>query len=189
MPVTPTSDSLPDEIRRQLGAGEGVLWHGHPRRGLLLRSEDAFYIPFSLAWLGLAIRMPGASWPFDPVKILFLAIGCYIAFGRFLVDAWVRTRIWYAVTGERILIVSNVFVHTVKSLNLAGLGELRLAERRSGEGTIVFGPEPPLLAFGRRWAGLARGPQPLAPRFEAIPDARLVHELIRSVQRRLRGRG
>lgn len=189
MPITFTPDSLPDEIRRQLGAGEAVLWHGRPRRGWLLRPEDAFYIPFGLAWLGLAARMPGTSWPFDTIKVLFLAVGCYTAFGRFVVDAYVRARIWYAVTGERILIVSNAFVHTVKSLNVAGLNELRLSERRSGEGMIVFGPEPPTLAFRRRWAGMACGPHLPAPRFEAIPDARLVHELIWTVQRRMRGQG
>lgn len=189
MSITSTPDSLPDEIRRQLGAGEGVLWHGRPRRGWRLRPEDAFTIPFGLAWLGLAARMPGTSWSFDPVRALFLAIGGYIAFGRFLLEAYVRARTWYAVTGERILIVSNAFVHTVKSLNVAGLNELRLSERRSGEGTIVFGPEPPMPAFRRRWAGIACRPQPPAPRFEAIPDARLVHELIRSMQRRTRVQG
>jgi hypothetical protein len=189
MSITSNQDSLPDEIRRQLGAGEGVLWHGHPRRGWLLRPEDAFAIPFGLAWLGLAVRMPGTSWPFDPVRALFLAIGCYIAFGRFVVDAYVRARTWYAVTGERILIVSHAFVHTVKSLNVAGLDELRLSERRSGEGTIVFGPDSPAQAFRRRWGGIPCRPQPRAPRFEAIPDARRVYESIRGVQRRMRGQG
>jgi hypothetical protein len=189
MPVTFTSDSLPDAIRRQLGAGEAVLWHGRPRRGLLLRPADAFTIPFGLAWLGLAAWMPGTSWPSNTVKVLFLAVGSYTVFGRFAVDAYARTRIWYAVTGERILIVSTAFVHRVKSLNVAGLSELRLSERRSGEGTIVFGPEPPTLAFRQRCAGIACVTQPPAPRFEAIPDARLVHELVRSVQRRMRGQG
>lgn len=183
--MAPATDPIPDEIRRQLGAGEQVLWHGRPRQGLLLRQEDAFYIPFSLAWAGLAMRMQAASGRGDPVAGLFLLVGAYITVGRFVADAWVRTRIHYAVTGERILIVSGIFVHTVKSLNLAGLAELRLAERRSGEGTIVFGSERPLPAFGGRWSSLVHGPQLPPPRFEAIPDASTVHALIRNAQRTL----
>ncbi len=49
------TNSSASEIERELSSGERLLWSGQPRRGLRLRSSDAFVIPFSLLWCGFAI--------------------------------------------------------------------------------------------------------------------------------------
>lgn len=181
---------IPDEIRRQLGPGEQVLWHGRPRRGVLLRATDVVALPLALAWLAwlgwVATQLDGGYAVASMPSLLLLLGGCAL-WARYLVDARTRAATWYGVTGERIIIVSGVFTRSIKSLNLAGLHELRLVERRSGEGTIVFGPEPPTLWRQRSLAVSLRRPR--APRFDTIPDARNVVMLIRSIQRGTHVRG
>ena len=182
---------LDEEIRRELAPGEQVLWSGRPRQGLVLRGSDAFAIPFSLLWCGFAIfweasvlnsNAPGffALW-----GIPFVAVGLYIVVGRFFVEAWQRTRTYYAVTNERALIVSGVFRREVRSLNVRALSDVALSEHRAGAGTIWFGrPPSSLMWFGSMpgWPGTRMA---LIPRFEMIPDARPVFDLIRRAQREM----
>ena len=86
-------------IERELSAGERLLWSGQPRRGVRLRSSDAFTIPFSLLWCGFAIFWEasvvtkGAPFSFMLWGIPFVVVGFYIVFGRFFVDAHGNTRL------------------------------------------------------------------------------------------------
>jgi len=72
-------------------------------------AQDIYAIPFSLLWCGIVIvGMIGASRTagFDSLLVLalFLCFGLYMLGGRFLVDAWIRRDLRYAVTNKRILI-------------------------------------------------------------------------------------
>ena len=178
---------LQDSIRSELDASEKLLWAGRPRQGLILRAADAFLIPFSIMWGGFAIfweisvLAAGAPWFFAIWGVPFVLIGLYIMVGRFWMDAKQRAATVYAVTSERVIIVSGVFARQVKSLGIDTITDVSLTERTSGAGTITFGPVPPFYGWGGAgWPGF--GYQSV-PSFELEADARRVFEIVRGAQR------
>lgn len=182
--------TVPDDIRRELAPLEQVLWSGRPKQGVLLRGSDVFQIPFSLLWCGFAVfwetgvARTGSAF-FMLWGVPFVAIGLYMVFGRFFVEARQRARTFYAVTGQRVLIVSGVFARSVKSLELKGLSDVTLSEGRGGRGSIVFGPESGLAAmFGGGASSWPGSRAQVAPRFDLIEDARRVHDIIRGASAR-----
>ncbi|MGD0091429.1 MAG: PH domain-containing protein [Planctomycetota bacterium] len=144
-------------------------------------------IPFSVMWCGFAIFWEstvvtqGAPFFFMLWGIPFVLVGLYIVFGRFIVDAGARDRMFYGVTSERIIIVSGFFSRRTKSLNLRTLSDISLTERGNGTGTITFGPTHPMA----RWApaGWPGSGQYAAPAFEMIDRAREIYDLIREAQK------
>ena len=179
----------PPEITATLDRGERVVWSGQPRQGLMLRGIDAFAIPFGLVWTSIplfgawsVLSSPKGNAAAALPTLLFIVIGLYLLVGRFFVDAAQRRRTFYALTNERVLIVSGLWSRDVKSLPLRTLDQVDLSARPSGAGTIAFGRA----AFGGRglvmpgWPGAGRY---LPPMFEMIPDAAAVAKLIRDAQR------
>jgi hypothetical protein len=114
--------------------------------------------------------------------IPFVLAAIYLMVGRFFVDAAARRRTFYALTNERILIVSGSWNRNVKSLSLRTLDQVDLSSRASGDGTISFGRS----MYGGfaipGWPGM-KGYLPSM--FDMIPDAADVANLIRDAQRAL----
>ena len=174
-------------IRSELSSGEKLLWSGQPPGGLRLRPADALMIPFSLLWAGFAV-----SWEFSVVRtgapfffrlwgIPFVLVGVYVVAGRFFVDAYARTRTFYALTNQRIIILSGLSGRQVKSLPLRALDDLSLTERADRSGTISFGSArgPYGWMAGSGWPGMDKY-QP--PAFEMIENVRPVYDQIRAAQ-------
>jgi hypothetical protein len=176
---------------RELRSGEQALWIGQPSQGLVLRGSDAFLIPFSLLWCGFAIFWEvsvlagGGPWFFSLFGVPFVLAGLYFVVGRFWVDAAQRRHTFYAVTSDRIVIVSGLFAPRVQSLSIDRLSDVSLNERSDGTGTITFGPVPPWYWWygGSSWPGF--GVQAV-PSFELISDARRIYEVIHEAQRTAR---
>ncbi|MDB5807857.1 MAG: hypothetical protein JWN73_5179 [Betaproteobacteria bacterium] len=178
--------SVRQDVRAELGAGERLLWSGQPRPGMALRPTDVVQIPFSIMWCGFAIfweslvvkaNAPGF---FILWGIPFIAVGLYMVAGRFFFEAWQRGHTRYAVTDERVLIVSGGFSRRVKSLGLRLLPEVTLLEQR-GTGTITFGSA----GTANKWPGMFTGwpaCNAAAPYFERIEHAREVYQLVRRAQ-------
>lgn len=171
------------QIRRELGPQERLLWYGQPRQGLMLRPSDALMIPFSLMWGGFAIFWEtsavrgGEPLFFTIWGIPFVAMGLYIIAGRFFVDAAERRRTVYGLTNERAIIVGGLRQRRVKSLALRTLPDVTLTERGDGTGTITLGTSPGGKAA---WPG---SNQQGAPAFEAIQSARSVYEQLLQAQK------
>lgn len=181
--------SLPAALQRQLAAGEQILWQGRPRQGLLLRSADAYLIPFSLLWCGFvifwewnAIRLR-APFFFKLWGIPFVVIGLYLVVGRFFTDAYRRAHTHYALTTERILIAKGKDGTSIQSFSLRNLPDITLEERADGTGTISLGnsmhwPFGNMATWGH-WPGMRAG----APQLEGIANAQHVFQQIRDAQR------
>lgn len=181
--------SIPHEIQSQLTVDEHVLWCGRPRQGVYLRGADAAMIPFSLMWGGFAIFWEASVITRNaPIFFIFwgvpfVLIGIYLIIGRFFVDAKQRARTFYAVTSERVLIVSGLLNQKVTSLSLRNLSELSLSEGNGQLGAVTFGGGSPLSSmFGgfSSWPGMEAH---LGPRFDQIENARTVYEIVRKAQR------
>src|SRR5215213_8617017 len=175
-------------IETQLVPGERLLWSGRPRQGVYLRGTDAALIPFSLLWCGFAIFWEVSVFKTDAPfffrlwGIPFVLVGLYMVFGRFFVDAKLRSKTYYGVTSERVIIVSGLFSTKTKSLNIRTLTEVTLDEKTSGGGTITFGPTPPMSRWGGGAAFPGWGQQQAPPGFELAQGARKVYETIRAAQ-------
>lgn len=124
---------------------ERILWSGSPAQGLRLTGRDLFLIPFSLLWCGFAIfwtysaTRQGAPLFFDVWGAMFVCIGLFLVFGRFIVDAWLRRRISYAVTNRRILITRKAPFSSFTSLDLERLPDVQLSDESGTRGSLRFG--------------------------------------------------
>ncbi|QEH33854.1 hypothetical protein OJF2_23850 [Aquisphaera giovannonii] len=181
-------ESAEEKIRPELTRSEKLVWCGQPPQGFMLRAADALLIPFSILWGGFAVFWEvtaiamGAPVFFVLWGIPFVLMGLYITVGRFWADARRRASTVYAVTSERVLIVSGVWTRSVKSLDIASLTDMALTERRDGAGTITFGSVPYFYGWyaASGWPGLAAQQ---VPSFDLADGARQVYEQIRAVQK------
>jgi hypothetical protein len=185
-------------IASELKSGESLLWSGQPRGGIRLRPSDALFIPFSLLWGGFAIvwevmalfmalgitagvGKPGAAaFIFPLFGLPFVLVGLYLMIGRFFVDAKSREKTRYAVTDQRIIIVTMLFGHKVQSIALRQIPELVLNQSADGSGSIHFG-SPSLVPSSD--GGYARRQ---APGFEMIERVREVYDIVQNAQQRAR---
>lgn len=169
---------VPDPVARRLDDGEVVQWRGQPRQGFLLRGQDAFLVPFSLLWAGIptaAFVGAAVSGSFTPgllFLLVFVAVGQYVTWGRFVIDRIVRGGLFYVVTDRRALIVSTRFRSVTRSYGRGG--DFELIDHRNGRGTIRFLTGSVFTARRNPWGDWYSS-------FEQIDDADHVFRLVRAV--------
>ena len=166
---------------------EHIVWQGQPVAGLIFRSLDSILIPLSVIWLGFVIAWNvsvldiGAPMMFWVVGSVFLLMGLYTTFGRFLMDMRARQRMRYFVTNQRIVIENAFGGRTTLSLDMLQLPPIKVEERTDGSGTIRFGKPQSM------WALLFSQRNPFSvwqptldptPQFLWIPNVRSVYALI-----------
>ena len=178
-------------IQSRLLVSETILWVGQPRRGLFLRTADWILIPISLMWGAFvfyweySVVDSGGPLFFSLWGIPFVLVGLYFIIGRFFVEAFRRSKTYYALTNKRIIIVSGMFQGETRSLDLKHISEFAITELRGSDGTIIFGGNvfPYWLLNGLYL--FPGGNTQMAPRLELIPDANTVFEKIRNAQAEL----
>ena len=179
------------DLRSQLSAGESLLWSGEPKQGLLFRPSEIYIIPSSLLVTGFAVLWNVAVWNSDAPSyfrlfgVLPIVYAIYWLIVRFFVDAWQRSKTFYGVTNERVIMISGIFSRTVKSINLATITDISLSERPNASGTITFGPEDDVSDWRSKLPFETRNNRvPTYPTLDSIPNAKRVYDIIRDAQRR-----
>ena len=173
-------------LSSQLGRSEKLLWSGRPRQGVFFRARDTFLIPFSLLWGGFAIFWEygvvtsDAPFFFRLWGVPFVLVGLYLIIGRFFVEANLRSKTYYGLTNERVIIISGMLSRNVKSLQLRSLSDVSLSEGAGGIGTVTFGPTAPAWTTGGAWPGASKT---MSPAFDSIVGAREVFERITLAQK------
>ncbi len=176
------------ELKQHLNSDEKLLWISVPKEGIMIKSADAFMIPFSLLWGGFAIFWEykvinsGAPFFFMLWGIPFILISIYLIFGRFFYDSVSRKNTIYGITQNRIIIKSGIFKKSIKSINLITLVDVTLNEKSDGSGTIVFGSEFGIYGMFRGTGWPVSGSKML-PAFEMIPEVRKVYKIITDLQK------
>ena len=185
------AQTIPEQIRTQLSAGEQVLWLGQPPQGLRLlptavNQKPSILLLFSPFILGASFM--GKMFSGDPRWLLggiaLALIGIVVSL---VFDARRRARIHYALTSERVMITGPSRRGRVQSINLLTLPGLSLVEGRDGHGTVLIGFASWLGSAGHdrmttNWPGMGNN---APPQFSMIADARHVCQMIRDAQRRV----
>lgn len=176
-------------MKVDLAPGEQIVWQGQPTQGFRLAPQDAFAVPFAAFWLFMVTMMfvlafTGEMKEVDPLTYVimpvFLVVGLYLLFGRFLVDRATRRRVRYYLTTQRAVIEGGLLRTTRRSVNLAAVSEIRFRGRRSGRGTVQFGPMGMFAMMPPSWPGAS---QFLPAAFDDIEDAERIYNLALKIQR------
>jgi hypothetical protein len=154
-------------IQPELASGEKFLWGGQPSNRVTFHKSDRGMIPFSLLWGGFAIFWEAAVTGFGGFGYLskpapfffmlwgisFVVIGQYMIWGRFLYDAWLKPRTYYAVTDRRVIVVQNGFSRRSVSAFIDSLPAINKEGNGAEFGSIRFGAPTSLFDTGRRRSG------------------------------------
>lgn len=174
-----------------LQRNERITWAGQAQQGIVFQAKDWFLIPFSLIWCSISftwIIFAAQSSPFFALfGIPFVIIGLILLIGRFFIDSRTRSRTYYAITNERILIKVEGSKDSLTTVTISEDTAVRLHLKNGSPndvGTIYFSD---LLAF------LKDSNQPQLKSFSKstysffrIPNASKVHRLILDHQKDLR---
>jgi hypothetical protein len=176
---------MEDALRPLLDRGEKLLWTGRPVQGVVFTAMDWYLIPFSVVWLGMIMRSIGPILRAQTdgmtglMGVLFIAVGIYMLVGRFITDWQYRSRLTYAVTDRRAIIVSGLFGRSVQTIDFASLGGLQLEESGDGSGTISFGDQMAYRFRRQLHASWGVGPQ-----FFRVQEAKTVYALVHDAMQR-----
>jgi hypothetical protein len=172
------------DFSRYLNPREAIRWTGQPQQGLVLRSADALLIPFSVLWCGFAVFWETSVWSSGAPTFFmlwgaaFVCVGLYFVFGRFFVDAYMRSKTYYALTDQRALILGGLGGNELTTIDLRSTSEIRYQDIDGSRGTISFGPDPGPFRRGRIWHTTSRN----SPEFFRTPDASGAYRLVQAAK-------
>jgi hypothetical protein len=126
---------------------EKILWIGQPETSVMLTRDDFLPILFGSVFLimGVIYEMSvfndGELFPFL-FGLLFVIVGAYLLFGRFIQKKYLKKRTYYAVTHQRVLILTNFMSKGLQSKYIHKISDINKTVSNSGIGTIQFDNYP-----------------------------------------------
>lgn len=186
-------------IEPLLNPAETLLWSGVPVAGAQLDIGSVFSIVFLLCFCGFAASWllslrrfsfgfrDNDLWFFLFVGFALLASGGYALFTT-IKTAVIPAHIQYAVTNQRVLLVSGNPINHVDTLFMSNLQEVSLDTNGDGTGTIRFGADSYYMRESQsyrndHWETDRYKVWILAPRLDRIPEAAKFYQLILKAKR------
>ena len=169
-----------------------------PNPKVIFHSDDRIAIPFYVVWTGFFVfweagalgywGSAGRSGFMVMWGIPFLVMGQYFVWGRFLVDAWLKRRTYYAVTNQRVLIVQEGWSQKFRFTYLESIPEIVCEGARVG--TLWLGPRLPVIAGrGQRTRDTSRFKiDGYVPVLADINDVKSVYRLIMELREKRKSR-
>ena len=182
-----------ETIGSYIRADEKLLWRGRPQQGLRLGGQEFVLAPISLLWGAIVLWMllsggfsTARGLPFVLFPLMFALAALYVTLGRFVHDAWLRSRIEYALTDRRVIVLRRGLGDEVTALDLGKLDQVRFRPRGQ-RGDIFFGPSPRgLNVFGTQGfrSGLALWVPSLSetPQLMGVENARRLYDQIEGLR-------
>jgi hypothetical protein len=179
-------------------SGENIHWAGMPNPRVVFHSDDWAAIPFSLLWTGFFVFWEGQAFGFWQATsrenatnvfmalwgIPFLVMGNYIVWGRFLSDAWLKRRTYYAVTNRRLLVLQEGWSRKTSTIFLEEIPQIE--KEGSTTGTLWFGAKYPVVVpRGRRSRNISRFSLGDVPLFADVADVDSIHRLIMDLRAKI----
>ena len=179
------------KMQRELLPGESLYWAGTPNPQVIFHTDDWYVVPFSLLWGGFAIfweagvlgygwtgSRTGDSSTFMAIwGIPFIVVGQYMIWGRFLYDAWLKRRTYYAITNRRVLVKQEGWKRKVSATFLESLPSITQEGHRTG--TLWFGPKYPVIAGrGQKTREISRFGVGDVPTFADVDDVDEIYKLV-----------
>ena len=143
-----------------------MLWADMPNPKIIFHSDGRAVIPFSL--------VPG---------IPFLLAGNYVLWGRFVADARLKRRTYYAITNRRVLFLERGWKTKTASMFLR---EISMIEAEgTATGSLWLGPKYPVIARrGQKKRNLSRFEFGDVPSLADIDNVDSVHRLLLDLRAR-----
>jgi hypothetical protein len=186
------------KIQPELMSSESIHWAGMPNPRVVFHSDDWAAIPFSLLWTGFVVFWEaqafgfwqGTSRPDGPNTFMilwgipFLVIGNYLVWGRFLSDAWLKRRTYYAVTNRRVLVLQEGRTRKTSTIFLEEIPQIE--KEGNTTGTLWFGTKHPVVVpRGRKSRNMSRFSLGDVPLFADIDDVDSIHRLIMDLRAKI----
>jgi hypothetical protein len=187
------------KVQTEMTSGERVYWAGMPNPMVIFHSDDWAAIPFTLVWTGFFVfweadalgiwgrapRGDGSNLFMVLWGIPFLIIGNYMVWGRFLVDAWLKRRTYYAVTNRRVLILQEGWKRNTNWMYLEAIPTIEREGAKTG--TLWFGKKYPVIAGrGQNKRSMSRFDVGDIPVFADIDDVDGVQRLVQELREQAR---
>jgi hypothetical protein len=182
-------------LPRDLLPGERVVWAGRPVHSMMLRPNDAFLIPFSLAWglpallVGTVISVAVLTIPGSPgipvliFGLIWVVLAIHILVARFVIRAITWRDTSYLVTNSRVLVIRGGRRTRTTSAFLSNLPQPVFMESPDGSGSIAFGEFPVIRGWNGRIAFKAFAGEPsITPVLWYVADVRRVHAVVVAAQ-------
>jgi len=171
-------------FQTELQPGEHIEWTGRPDYRHIFSTIDILLIPFSILWGGFAI-----FWEISTIVIHapvlfslggmpFVIVGLYLIVGRFFYRRWEKQHTWYAVTNQRIMILTTTFGHKTQSIFLKTLPRIDKSITSNGSGTLIFGTSMPFGLGGNSGWIMGNTGRYVPPAFYDISSVQHVYDLI-----------